>query len=312
MRPRPLLSLALLALLAAGCTSPGGGPPPAASPCGAPVAYDALRFDTDAGPFTVILYNESAPRTVELMLAYAHEGYYEGRSFGRVVPGHVIQVTDASGGASDDGRRVPLETSAEAQFSAGAVGIARGTDPDSGGPEFFVMDFATSHLHGNYTVWGQVVEGLGAVHRIARAPAVDFRQLPAETAAVAPTDRLAVVPTLIRAVTPTRVTPAAGLYPLQVAQNVRSGDYRHSLEWPRCLVPGQAADLTWYIRPYNGTAPPDAGRVRIEVDGQPAAVQGEAETPGVYHVTWTVAARGTHAVRLLYDGKALATLSLRA
>src|SRR5204863_1679096 len=139
------------------------------------------------------------------------------------VPGHVIQVADASGGALDDGRRVPLEANATLHFAAGAVGTARDSDPDSGGPELFVMDFATSHLDGNYTVWGQVVSDLAVVHDIATRPAVDFTAVPSVPGAPvgAPFDRMALAPVRITAATLEEVRLPAAVaahYPLQVAK----------------------------------------------------------------------------------------------
>jgi len=299
----------LLASVAAGCLESTPSKP-APSVCGTPVTYDAIQFETDAGPLAVILYNSSAPKTVDLMQDYVGEGYYENRGFYRIVPGHVIQITDPAGGATDDPRTVPLETSLAHQFSAGAVGIARSADPDSGGPEFFIMDFATSHLHGNYTVWGQVVDGLDVVHRIARGPAVNFRSLPSELAPAAPTDSMALKAATIQSTRMARITPNPGIYPMQVAMNARVGDLRHSLEWPNCLENGWTADLTWYIRGYNGTVAPDAGRVRIQVDGQELPVVGEPEFAGIYHVRWTVTPGTTHSVSMIQDGKTLATLQL--
>jgi cyclophilin family peptidyl-prolyl cis-trans isomerase len=300
--------LLLVVAVAAGCIQ--SSPPPGPTPT---VTYDAIHFDTDAGPITVVLYNESAPQTVALMKAYVGEGYYVGRSFGRIVPGHVIQVADASGGASDDGRHVPLETSLRLHFSAGAAGIARSQDPNSGGPEIFLMDFATSHLDGNYTVWGQVVAGLDVVHRIARGPAFDFRSLPSELAPAAPTDRMALQPTLIRHTSMVRILQAPGELPMQVAKNKRSGDLRHSLEWQPDLWSGDGNPhtLTWYTRTYNGTAAPDPGRVHVRIDGQDLAVTGEPETPGVYHFEWTPPDRTAHSATFVSDGAAPATLVIR-
>ncbi|HLF16032.1 MAG TPA: peptidylprolyl isomerase [Candidatus Thermoplasmatota archaeon] len=161
----------------AGCLSSNGS---AEKPT---VSREAILFDTEFGPLTVILYPEAAPETVSLLKAYVGEGYYDGRVFYRTVPGHVIQVTDLHG-LTEDARTVPLEPMAGFSFSAGAAGIARSEDPHSGGPEFFLMDFATGHLDGNYTVWGQVVEGLRVVHHAARVPAIEFPRLPGETPSV--------------------------------------------------------------------------------------------------------------------------------
>lgn len=314
---RPRIVPALLLLLLAGCLS--AAPPPATSPEAPPPlppeTYDAIRFGTDLGPFTVILYGSAAPETVALMRAYANESYYAGRAFYRIVPGHVIQVTDAAGGATEDTRRVPLETSPDHVFSAGALGIARGEEPDSGGPEFFVMDFATSHLNGNYTVWGQVVEGLNMVHRIARGPAIDFRAtlapFPPDVQGLAPSDRMAADPVAIRSADLVRVQVPGGVYPMQVAQNVRAGDYRHSLEWPRVLRPDVTTDLAWYVRPYNGTAVPAPRDVQVRIAGELLPVLGEATADGVYRFRWTPTDLAERDVTLVAHGADLATLRLR-
>lgn len=307
----PRLAFLLLAVLLAGCLAPddpADGDP--LRPTGT-VERAAIRFDTEAGPLTVLLYPEAAPRTVALMETYVREGYYVGRSFGRTVPGHVIQVVDAAGGATDDARRVPLETDAAFHFSAGAVGIARDVDPNSGGPEFFVMDFATSHLDGNFTVWGQVVAGRGTVHDIATRPAVDFSVVPALPGVPVgpPTDRMAVAPVRIVAATLERIAlPAAEAahYPLQVAKNVRSGGLRHSLEWPADLRANATSTLTWYARASQGTAPVDAVEIRDGRGPLPIAFA----APGIYPFTWRPDAPGAHTLTFLQGGKELARLQV--
>jgi cyclophilin family peptidyl-prolyl cis-trans isomerase len=233
------------------------------------------------------------------------------------VPGHVIQVTDKAGGATDDKRTVPLEAAPGYHFSAGAAGIARGSDPNSGGPEFFLMDFGTSHLDGNYTVWGQALDGLDVIHRAARVPAVAFSDLPDPVpgapvgpSAVEPTDRMAIQAPTIRSAQLVQVelsAQRAAQLPMRVAQNVRDGDFRHSLEWPADLQPGRESDLTWYVRAYNGTSPPAASELALAVDGATRAVHGE-EFGGIYHWAWTPSRAGAFDATLLRNGTAWATL----
>jgi peptidylprolyl isomerase len=311
MLARVALLLTLAALLG-GCLSPspsgtglpGGG-------LAASVARPAIVFETEAGPLTVLLYPEAAPRTVALMETYVQEGYYVGKSFGRTVPGHVIQVADPSGGALDDKRRVPLETNASFHFSAGAVGTARDADPNSGGPEFFVMDFATSHLDGNYTVWGQVVSDLAVVHDIANRPALDASTVPPVPGAPAglPLDRMALAPVRITAARLEQVTlPAATAahYPLQVARNVRVGALRHSLEWPADLRANVTSDLAWYIRASSGSAPQESVEIRDERGPLPVAFA----SPGIYPFAWRPASPGAHTLTFLQGGQVLAQLQV--
>ncbi len=307
------LAIPFLILLLAGCMSEPAVPSGPDSP--SLVTTEAIRFETEAGNITILLYREAAPETVALMVRYVAEGYYVGREFYRTVPGHVIQITDVAGGVTDDNSTVPLETGAGYHFAAGAVGIARGADPNSGGPEFFIMDFATSHLNGNYTVWGQVVEGMDVVHDIARSPAVAAPRLPSGVTNPFPFDRMAIQPIVITAATMTSVTlPAANAadYPLQVARNVRVGDYRHSLEWPADLAAGQMASMTWFIRPYGEDPIPGPDSVRVLVGGLELSVTGNPKAPGAYAFSWAPSGPGPHALTLTVAGAPWAVLEATA
>jgi cyclophilin family peptidyl-prolyl cis-trans isomerase len=315
MRPAAspiLLAVLLASLAAAGCLGPSAAPATSSTvpPASGRVERPAIELATDAGAITVLLYPEAAPHTVALMQQYVQEGYYVGRTFTRTVPGHVIQVSDAAGGATDDARRVPLETNASFHFSAGAAGIARDVDPGSGGPEFFLMDYATSHLDGNYTVWGQVVAGLEVVHDIATRPALDSSTVPSLGAPVGlPFDRMAVVPVRITAARLVTLSlPAAtwAHYPFEVARNARVGDLRHSLEWPADLHAGSASLLTWYARPYGSASAPALVEVRDESGPLPLG----AARAGIYHFSWTPPTAGAHTLALWVDGKPVASLAV--
>lgn len=312
----------LTVLLVSGCLSKPATTTPTNSPAIALSAADphGIELTTDQGVITILLYPEAAPKTVALMTTLVKEGYYDGRAFGRIVPGHVIQITDSTpNGATEDPRRVPLETNATYHFSAGAVGTARDTDPNSGGPELFIMDFATSHLDGNFTVWGQVIAGLDVVHAIARGPGLDAPKLPAAPAPAPavpnpfPFDRMALPAVTIqsaRLVTPQIPPHQAPDFPFQVAKNVRVGELRHSLEWHHGLSAGHGSDFTWYIRPYNQDPVPDAASLTVRIGGETVMVQGDA-TPGIYHFEWTPPAGGTtYDASLQRSGTTLATLQL--
>jgi peptidylprolyl isomerase len=284
------------------------------TPATAAIERPAILFETEAGPITVLLYPEAAPQTVALMQQYVAEGYYVGRSFGRTVPGHVIQVAEATE-TRDDARRVPLETNAAFHFSAGAVGTARGTDPGSGGPELFIMDYATSHLDGNYTVWGQVVSDLAAVHDIANRPAIDSSTVPSipGAPAAAPFDRMAVVPVRITATHSIKVSLPAALVaqlPLQVAKNVRAGDLRHSLEFPADLHPGATSRLTWYIRGYNGAAAPTAN-LAVQDNATATSMPISPMGTGIYPFDWMPATAGEHVLSFVEGGTVLARLRVQ-
>lgn len=288
------LALCLLLVPLAGCLDVDNTPEP--------VTYEAIVFETDEGPFTAILYPEAAPETVALYRDYVAEDYFEGRSFGRVIPGFVIQVTDGAGGATEDERRVPLEPRHGYSFGKGALGIARGAEPDSGGPEFFVMDFATGHLDGDYTVFAQVVEGMDAVHRAARVPSVDWG-----TTGLDPVlfDRRPVVPVQIIATELVQVVLSPGeaaRYPLQVGPNEQDADYRYTIDWGDDLAAGHATGFGTYVRALDDAPLPHPSAVRVAVDGQVLGVAGDAEAPGSYSWTWTPPGSGDFQVRLAVGG----------
>lgn len=334
----------LLACLLAlpGCVSvPDAGPGGDGAGGGPPVTYEALRFETAMGAFTAILFPEEHPETTAFMRKLVADGYYEGRAFGRVIPGFVIQEVDRTGGTTDQPERVKGEFGTPVQFSAGAIGIARDADPDSGGSEFFVMDFAVSPLWGNYTAFAQVVEGMDVVHRIARVPAV--KTGPAGSVVGAPPgspvyfgvhDRVPVEPVTITAVSLVNVTlPAAqaARYPLRVGETYRTPApsqppvpgqeptlVRATLEWPADLDEGRASVLTWYVagrdaNPATSQAqdPPQpdlsGATVRVEgADGAPLATAEDPAVPGKLTFTWTPARRGLHVLHLEKDGEQVA------
>lgn len=277
----------------------------------AAVSYEALRFDTSAGSFTAVLYPEAAPETVARYLEYTASGYYAGRSFDRVVPGFVIQLTDcAISAATRDTRTLPLEVTEEHFFSAGALGIARAADPSSGGAEFFVMDFAAGHLNGDYTVWGQVVEGMDVVRAAARVQAVDFTaggQAPAVLG-----DRCALQPVEINAVTQVTVTldeTQAARLPLRTAERVRTDAASYNLEWPKTLAAGTDTDFTLYIRMNDeAQSPPAAQDLAVTIGEQTLTAVADGVAPGIYHFSWTPPAAGDHDATIAASGTELATL----
>ena len=242
----------VLVLLLAGCATPRATDE-------RPIAFDALRIETDLGAFTAILFCDETPATCGFVRGLVERGYYDGRAFGRVIPGFVIQEVDRTGGTTDQGERVVGEFGTAVMFSAGSFGIARDADPDSGSSEFFVMDFATSRLYGNYTAFAQVVEGIDVVHALARVPAV--RTGPAPFVVGAPPgspvafgvhDRVPVDPpvmTSVELVTVELSAAEAARYPLVVDQTFATDTLRATIEWPRDLAEGRESALAWYVFP---------------------------------------------------------------
>ena len=138
-----------------------------------PLQYAVMT--TDQGPLKMIFFYDSAPNTVESFLRLASQGFYDGLTFHRIVPGFVIQGGDPRGdGTGGPGYSIDAEFS-DRPHEAGALSMARANDPNSAGSQFFVcLDYKqTQQLDGKYTIFGKVIEGMDAVKKIAATPLSD-------------------------------------------------------------------------------------------------------------------------------------------
>ncbi|ANX12759.1 MULTISPECIES: peptidylprolyl isomerase [Fictibacillus] len=113
------------------------------------------------------LYQEEAPGTVENFEKLANEGFYNGVTFHRVIPGFVAQGGDPTGtGAGGPGYSIPCETEGNPhKHVAGSLSMAH-AGRDTGGSQFFIVHEPQPHLNGVHTVFGQVTEGMDTVLRI--------------------------------------------------------------------------------------------------------------------------------------------------
>jgi peptidyl-prolyl cis-trans isomerase B (cyclophilin B) len=140
-----------------------------------PLQYAVMQ--TQQGPLTMIFYYDVAPNTTDSFLALAGGGYYDGLTFHRIVPGFVIQGGDPRGdGTGGPGYNLEAEFN-DRPHLPGVLSMARSTDPNSAGSQFFVcLDYTnTKHLDHQYTGFGQVVSGMDAVTKIAATPLSDPR-----------------------------------------------------------------------------------------------------------------------------------------
>jgi peptidylprolyl isomerase len=127
-----------------------------------------LYMDLESGRVVIQLRPDLAPKHVARIKELAREGFYDGIVFHRVIPGFMAQTGDPTGtgrGGSDK-PDLPAEFSNE-PFVRGTLGMARTSDPNSANSQFFINYAATPHLNGQYTVWGQVVEGMEYVDQLA-------------------------------------------------------------------------------------------------------------------------------------------------
>ena len=128
---------------------------------------NTLYMELEDGRVVIELRPDLAPKHVARIKELAREGFYDGIVFHRVIPGFMAQTGDPTGtgrGGSDK-PDLPAEFSSE-PFVRGTLGMARTSDPNSANSQFFINFAETPHLNGQYTVWGQVVEGMEYVDGI--------------------------------------------------------------------------------------------------------------------------------------------------
>lgn len=120
------------------------------------------------GDVYIKMRNDVAPNHVARIKELARQGFYNGLVFHRVIEGFMAQTGDPTGtGAGGSGQKIKAEFSA-VPFKRGTVGMARSSNPDSADSQFFI-DFAdASFLNGQYTVVGEVVQGMEFVDKIKR------------------------------------------------------------------------------------------------------------------------------------------------
>ncbi len=118
------------------------------------------------GVIEIEFYPEDAPTTVETFTTLTKKGFYDGLTFHRVEPGFVVQGGDPNGnGTGGPGYTVKAEFNRR-PHQRGAVAMARSAHPDSAGSQFYNCFATAPHLDGQYTVFGQVVNGMDVVDGI--------------------------------------------------------------------------------------------------------------------------------------------------
>ena len=119
------------------------------------------------------LYPETAPNTVNNFISLVQKGYYDGLIFHRVISGFMIQGGCPDGtGMGGPGYAIKGEFKQNGwnnnlKHTAGVLSMARAMDPDSVGSQFFIMHKDSPHLDGAYAAFGQIIEGMETVNKIA-------------------------------------------------------------------------------------------------------------------------------------------------
>ncbi len=142
---------------------------------------------TKFGEMEIVFFPDKAPKHVENFMALAKSGFYNGTIFHRVIPGFMIQGGDPNTkdpnkqetyGQGGPSQRLKAEFN-DIPHRRGILSMARTSDPNSAGSQFFIVVKDSNFLDGQYTVFGEVVKGMDVVDKIVSAPR-NNRDLPAD------------------------------------------------------------------------------------------------------------------------------------
>lgn len=138
----------------------------------APDGTEIAVITTSKGVVKFEFYPDDAPNTVAAFIERADEGFYDGTKFHRVEPGFVVQggdplsrTDDPMVGTGGPGYRLAAEFN-DRNHLDGTVAMARSQDPNSAGSQFYICLGPQPFLDGQYTVFGQVIEGMDVVRQI--------------------------------------------------------------------------------------------------------------------------------------------------
>jgi peptidyl-prolyl cis-trans isomerase B (cyclophilin B) len=127
--------------------------------------YSAV-LETNKGTMVLELFNRDAPKTVNNFVFLAREGFYDNTTFHRVIAGFMAQGGDPTGtGSGGPGYTIPDEITSHKHLT-GTLSMARRSEPNTGGSQFFICFAPQPHLDGGYSVFGQLKEGLDVLNTI--------------------------------------------------------------------------------------------------------------------------------------------------
>ncbi|MDA9437369.1 peptidylprolyl isomerase [Bradyrhizobium sp. CCBAU 51627] len=135
---------------------------------------NALVIDTTKGRIVIKLRTDLAPHHAERLKQLAREGFYNNVPFHRVMDGFMAQTGDGQNGNGTGGSKYPnlKQEFSKVHFARGIVGMARrGDSVDTANSQFFIMFADGGGLDGQYTVVGEVVQGMDVVDKLKKAPA---------------------------------------------------------------------------------------------------------------------------------------------
>ncbi|MFC1481135.1 peptidylprolyl isomerase [Candidatus Neomarinimicrobiota bacterium] len=138
---------------------------------------DVVTMETNAGIIKLRLFTDMTPGHADNFKRLANFGFYDGVKFHRIIPGFVIQGGDilsrdthrGNDGTGDAGYSIDAEFNPRPHVK-GTLAMARSQDPHSAGTQFYIALGRLAQLDNNYTVFGEVTEGLEVLDAIAAAP----------------------------------------------------------------------------------------------------------------------------------------------
>jgi len=167
------------------------------------------EMETSAGTMVLGFYPDVAPNHVKNFVDLAKKGFYDGTLFHRVIKGFMIQGGDpntkdpaksAMWGAGGPGYKINAEFNAT-KHVRGTLSMARSSDPNSAGSQFFICHATAQHLDGQYTAFGELLKGYDVLDKIATAAIAPGTQ-------DRPKDPVKILKVTIRARTPADVKQA--------------------------------------------------------------------------------------------------------
>jgi peptidylprolyl isomerase len=131
---------------------------------------NTLYLDLKSGRVVIQMFPDLAPKHVERYKTLAREGFYDNTPFHRVIEGFMAQGGDPTGTGTGGSKLpdLPAEFTTKRHFLRGTCGAARTSDPNSANSQFFIMFAPASHLDGQYTIWGQVTQGMELIDQLKR------------------------------------------------------------------------------------------------------------------------------------------------
>ena len=134
-------------------------------------------IETTLGDIELELQNDIAPGHVKNFKDLASQGFYDGTTFHRVIPGFMIQGGDPNSksddrskhGTGDPGYTIKAEFN-DTPHDRGVLSMARSSDPDSAGSQFFIVVADSHFLDNKYTAFGRVIKGMKVADKIVNVP----------------------------------------------------------------------------------------------------------------------------------------------